>query len=189
MEKVIMIKIHNMNILFYILMFSSTLTGCQMMFEQVVQDQHLTLQTNRTEGIAPLSVSFDITNTEFADEDMLMLGEFMWDFGDGSDPYNVGKGYCPSHVYRKPGKYTATVTGYIDDQVITKSVKIKVSEFSGETYYISNDGADIPGNGSISNPFATPAYAFNNYTASKCTFSIEARRCFLSRYLYPFWLI
>ena len=97
-------------------------------------DGKISLETNRTEGVAPLSVSFDLTNSSFYGDESLMLAEFMWDFGDDGDEYNIGKGYCPSHVYREPGTYTATVTAYYDDVELSETVEITVSDFSGTTY-------------------------------------------------------
>jgi len=136
-------------------------------------EDSFTVAANRTDGVAPLSVSFDLTDSIFVNEDALMLAEFMWDFGDDGDPYNTGKGFCPSHVYRDPGIYTARVTGYLDDKTFSDSVTITVSEFSGTTYYISNDGSDETGDGSELNPFASPKYAFDNFTAPNVRFLLR----------------
>ena len=57
------------------------------------------LESNRREGMAPLTVQFfDASNGRVA--------EWLWDFGDGttSDVQN------PSHVYRLPGRYAVTLT-------------------------------------------------------------------------------
>jgi len=54
------------------------------------------------EGVAPLSVQFSAEGmcTDAA-------GVFAWDFGDGSAPSHDQN---PTHVYAKPGTYTAHVT-------------------------------------------------------------------------------
>jgi PKD repeat protein len=54
-------------------------------------------------GKAPLKVRFDASNSRDPDGDAVT---FAWDFGDGSR----GTGVKPSHIYRKKGNYTATVT-------------------------------------------------------------------------------
>jgi len=54
------------------------------------------------EGVAPLTVQFSAEGmcTDAA-------GAFAWDFGDGSAPSHEQN---PTHVYRKPGSFTAHVT-------------------------------------------------------------------------------
>jgi hypothetical protein len=147
--------------------------GCQMIFSNVVNDPQVNIETSRVEGIAPLSVSFEITETDFFEGDIYMLSEFMWDFGDDGDDYNIGKGYCPSHVYREPGVYTATVTAYYHDSVATSTVSITVSEFSGTTYYISEEGSDSNDGLSESAPFASVSYAINNFVDTNVRFLLR----------------
>ncbi|MER7044825.1 ThuA domain-containing protein [Streptomyces jumonjinensis] len=57
----------------------------------------------RTSGRAPLRVPFSSDGTTDADGDPLT---YRWDFGDG----NTSTAADPTHVYRKNGTYTATVT-------------------------------------------------------------------------------
>jgi len=54
------------------------------------------------EGVAPLEV-------QFTAEGMCTdaVGEFTWDFGDGSEPTHDQN---PVHVYKTPGSYTARIT-------------------------------------------------------------------------------
>lgn len=54
------------------------------------------------EGPAPLTVTFTAEGLCTDAE-----GEFVWDFGDGTA---AAKGTTASHVYEKPGEYTAKVT-------------------------------------------------------------------------------
>jgi len=140
-------------------------------------DFTLTITTNRTSIDGPYaSVSFDLIESSiWAFEDQPMLAEFMWDFGDTGDDYNIGKGHCVNHVYRDPGTYTVTVTAYYRNIVKTASVEITVNAIDGTwtTYYISADGDDDTGDGSELNPLATPAYAFANYLGSKIRFLLR----------------
>ena len=141
-----------------------------------VNDFTLVITTNRTSGVGPLSVSFDlIENSVFSSDDIPMLAEFMWDFGDDGDPYNIGKGYCPAHVYRSIGSYTATVTAYYKNTIKTASVEITVSDFdeTWTTYYISADGSDSNDGLSESTAFLTPKYAFDNFTAQNVRFRLR----------------
>lgn len=58
---------------------------------------------DRTNGPAPLTVSFDGTASSDPDGDPL---SFRWQFGDGASSAASG----PSHTYDRPGTYTATLT-------------------------------------------------------------------------------
>jgi hypothetical protein len=176
-----MSKMKSMKYLIVIVWLITSIAGCQGSSADgtttektgIESDTEVLIKVNRTEGVAPLAVSFDITNTVFDDDDQLMLAEFMWDFGDEDDDYNIGKGYCPSHVYRELGTYTAEVTAYYNGTMATSSVEITVSEFSGTTYYISTDGSDANDGLTESTPLATVSYAKTNFLDTNVQFLLR----------------
>lgn len=59
------------------------------------------LNATPREGAAPLVVTFEATATGYTPD-------YLWDFGDGSDP--VYGELTLSHTYRAPGRYNATVS-------------------------------------------------------------------------------
>ncbi|MFF8828329.1 ThuA domain-containing protein [Streptomyces sp. NPDC015131] len=73
----------------------------------------------KTSGKAPLRVAFSSAGTEDADGDPLT---YQWDFGDGTATSTAAH---PTHVYRKNGTYTATVTAR-DPSGRTGSASVRV---------------------------------------------------------------
>jgi hypothetical protein len=71
-------------------------------------------------GPAPLTVEFSVSDPFFKLEEP----EFHWDFGDGTPPSNKRN---PTHVYERPGRYTASLTvkdkGAVDDDTVDIQVE------------------------------------------------------------------
>ena len=63
----------------------------------------VSIETDRTEGIAPLTVRFDGTGSWDPDG---TIRRYRWDFGNGED----GDGPQVEHTYSAPGTYEATLT-------------------------------------------------------------------------------
>ncbi|WP_030664150.1 PQQ-dependent sugar dehydrogenase [Streptomyces rimosus] len=72
---------------------------------------------DRTDGVAPLKVSFTGKATDGDSKDLT----YAWDFGDGTK----GEGLNPSHTYEKNGTYQATFTAK-DAQGHTGSANVHV---------------------------------------------------------------
>jgi hypothetical protein len=135
----------------------------------------INISTSRISGVAPLSVFFDATgttgiaDTEFFEPDSgsvngsYMDATFHWNFDftnvDTEANYRTGSGFVAAHVFENPGNYTVRLdvydnTGYIG----FKTVAIQVTEFSGTTYYVADDGHDTNNDGlSTTAPFLTVA--------------------------------
>ena len=72
--------------------------------DEVDEDALVLLAEGEPEdGTAPLSVRFIV---ESLIEDEMNNPQYKWDFGDGSP---VSTEASPTHVYEKPGSYTATI--------------------------------------------------------------------------------
>lgn len=136
------------------------------------EDDSITISVDcsRVSGVAPLAVFFDATGTTgltdngfFSDNGAYMDATFAWDFdADDVDPdgnYERGSGFLAAHVFEQPGTYRVHLDVY-DAAGTTAStdITITVTDFSGNTYYVAEDGAD-DNDGSITNPFLTPEYA------------------------------
>jgi PKD repeat protein len=67
-----------------------------------VDELYVDLDADPDEGGPPLTVKFTSTV-----EDATPPITYKWDFGDGSAP---GTEENPTHVYQKPGEYTATLS-------------------------------------------------------------------------------
>jgi PKD repeat protein len=67
-----------------------------------VDELYVDLEADPDEGAPPLTVKFTSTV-----EDGTPPITYKWDFGDGSAP---GTEENPTHVYQKPGEYTATLS-------------------------------------------------------------------------------
>ncbi|WP_189356794.1 PKD domain-containing protein, partial [Arenibacter certesii] len=82
------------------------------------------ISVNETSGIAPLTVSFDGSNSF---DDIEIVG-YLWDFKDG----NTSEEINPVHIFEKPGTYRVELTvsdGFLKDtEVITITVKDKKEE-------------------------------------------------------------
>lgn len=142
-------------------------------FDPVITMVHAT-------AVAPLSVSFNVLDdSTYGNENLPMLSEFMWDFGDNGtangtgvdDPYNIGKGYCTTHVYREPGTYNITMKAYLygklkstlKETIIVESIDNQVD---WTTYYVSLDGSDSNDGLTESTAFLTPKYAIELATTN-----------------------
>lgn len=80
---------------------------------------------DRSEGVAPLKVRFDASETDIPGED---ISGFEWDFGDGSP--RVPGGATAEHVYDKPGSYQVslrvrTVSGK-EESTATQNLLVRV---------------------------------------------------------------
>ena len=67
-----------------------------------VEELYVDLDADPDEGPPPLTVKFTSTI-----EDATGAVTYSWDFGDGSAP---GTEANPTHVFQKPGEYTATLS-------------------------------------------------------------------------------
>lgn len=78
--------------------------GADAVEEEVDEDALVLLAEGDPEdGEAPLSVKFMV---ESLLDDAMNGPQYKWDFGDGSP---VSTEASPTHVYEKPGSYTATI--------------------------------------------------------------------------------
>ena len=128
------------------------------------------VNASRVSGIAPLSVFFDATgstglanNCFFNNNATYMDATFSWNFGDsGSGEYNKANGFLAAHVFESPGTYTVNLDVYdADGDHDNEQITITVSDFTGNTYYVSSNSsyASDSNDGSIAHPFLTPKYA------------------------------
>jgi PKD repeat protein len=103
------------------------------------------IETNRTSGPAPLSVSFDGRDSTDPDSDPLT---YEWSFGDGA----TATGATPSHTYQNPNTYTANLTvrdgrGGQDSETvqITAGNTPPVAHVSGDTSYRGGETFTLQG--------------------------------------------
>ncbi len=116
----------------------------------------------RTSGMSPLGVVFDATTTTSSTTSRPFHDlDYTWDFGDAGSTFvnrpgvnaNLGKGAIAAHVYELPSgvtsrTYTAVLT--VTDSTgakDTKSQTITVNEFTGNTYYVSNNSGNDANSG------------------------------------------
>ena len=135
----------------------------------------ISVSTSRINGIAPLTVFFDATETTgltdnnfFANHAAYMDATFAWNFDadnqNQNEKHKYASGFVAAHVFEKPGTYRVHLNVF-DAAGVTNShdITITVAEFSGTTYYVSSDGSDDisdPERGlSMSKPFLTPEFA------------------------------
>ncbi len=106
---------------------------------------------------APMPVFFEGFQSTPREE----IIEYLWDFGDGSDPR---RGFNSAHVYETPGNYTATLT--VTDGTGAQAVDtidIEVLPRDGVTYYVDSAiGSDSNDGLSPSTPWRTATHAFLN---------------------------
>ncbi|MGB2985221.1 MAG: PKD domain-containing protein [Phycisphaerae bacterium] len=122
-------------------------TGCETPLNAVIV-------ASRTEGMAPLAVFFEGTESTDANGRKIgdstggdgLLGndlvEYTWDFGDGTS----FSGFNAAHVYEQAGIYRArlTVTDIAGNEHYVEQ-PITVNEFSGTTICRANDDSDWRG--------------------------------------------
>ncbi len=93
------------------------------------------ITANPTTGTVPLNVSFKSTVTDDGE-----IVSYLWNFGDGdySDDANT------THVYTKPGTYTAVLTVTDDaSQTAQSAVIIRVNEAQGTDFRWAAHGLSI----------------------------------------------
>ncbi len=66
---------------------------------------HILFQMQPEDGVAPLKVSFDASESDIPGE---TISGFVWDFGDQGSPLPTGA--STEHVYTSPGTYTVSLT-------------------------------------------------------------------------------
>lgn len=127
-------------------------------------DFDVTLLTSRTEGIAPLSVFFDATQTPELADGSYLDATFAWDFDmDDVDPgarFKNASGFVAAHVFENPGTYRVRVDVY--DSLGRKAyeeVTINVLPFTGVTYYVAGNGSDTNTGTTMDDPIQTLAHA------------------------------
>lgn len=147
-----------------ILYIGSDFTIRQAMAEVVIDPSRIT-------GVAPLSVFFDATGTTglrddgfFSDNAAYMDATFAWDFdADNNDPngkYEKASGFVAAHIFEQPGTYRVHLDVY--DAAGNKTFQdlmITVLPFSGDTYYVADDGDDSNTGLTMDEPFLTPQHA------------------------------
>ncbi|ETR69986.1 MAG: hypothetical protein OMM_03568 [Candidatus Magnetoglobus multicellularis str. Araruama] len=77
---------------------------------RVDNKKSIIVMTDKTKGVAPLTVEFTLTISGFASPD------YEWNFGDG----NISTNPSSAHTYEEPGNYTVTLTITDDDTTRTK---------------------------------------------------------------------
>lgn len=145
--------------------------ACFLLFHFFANSQDLVIEPSRTSGSAPLYVFFDATSSTGLDGvNDLPNADFSWDFdlnnNDESGKWELTKGMVAGHVFEAPGTYTVSCTVIARNGTVdTEEVTITVSEFSGTTYYVSNDGSDSNDGLSEANSWATANFALSNLGA------------------------
>jgi predicted outer membrane repeat protein len=106
--------------------------------------------SNVTNGTAPLSVQFNDTSKENPTS-------WNWDFGDNTTSTEQN----PTHIYNNEGTYNVslTVANEIGNNTTTKNNYITVIL---SDIYVSPNGDDTTGDGTISNPYSTIQKALTN---------------------------
>lgn len=139
-----------------------------------VRAQTLVIEPSRTSGTAPLYVFFDATSSTGLDGvNDLPNADFSWDFdvnnNDPSGNWELTKGMVAGHVFEAPGIYTVSCTMIARNGTVdTKEVEITVSEFSGTTYYVAEDGDDNNNDGlSEADPWQTANFAFSQISSNE----------------------
>ncbi len=132
------------------------------------------ITTSRTNGVAPLSVFFDATGTTgltddgfFSDNAAYMDATFAWDFdADNTDPngnYENASGFLVAHVFEQPGTYSVHLDIYdAAGRTASENITITVTEFSGTTYYVADDGSLSNTGLTMDDPFLTPSQALSS---------------------------
>lgn len=130
-------------------------------------DFPITLSASRTSGVGPLTVFFDVSETS-AISSTYHQSTCYWQFDttcvDVNANYRTGSGFVAAHVFENPGTYTVRVDIFTTDQQHAwETVIITVTEFSGTTYYVADDGNDNDNTGtSTQSPFRTPEHALSS---------------------------
>lgn len=127
-------------------------------------DFEVTVDVSRTEGVAPLSVFFDATQTPELAGGSFVDSTFAWNFDEGNiDPnakYKTASGFVAAHVFENPGTYRVSLS--VSDPMgrqATEEVTITVLPFTGQTYYVAEDGSDDNDGLSMSEPVQTVGHA------------------------------
>lgn len=126
----------------------------------------LSVEASKTEGVAPLYVFFDATSSSGLSEgNDLVNSDFSWNFDQNdTDPngnWEITKGMVAGHVFEAPGTYEVSCTLTAPDGTTdTETISITVTEFSGTTYYVSEDGSDGNDGLSEANAWQTAQFAF-----------------------------
>ncbi len=135
---------------------------------------NISVITSRVSGIAPLSVFFDASgaaglanNGFFSDNAAYMDATFAWDFdADNTDPdgkCEKASGFLSAHVFAHPGTYRVHLDVYDSaGETASEDITITVSQFSGTTYYVADDGSDFNTGLTIDDPFLTPGHALSS---------------------------
>lgn len=139
---------------------------------------------NRTTGVAPLAVFFDVTRpasgtVQPGGSDRWADYHWSWSFSDHTAgtwsttgrSKNAAQGYCAAHVFEQPGLYQVKCTVTDPNGVVTQysdSVLVDDPEqvYANSTIYVSTGGNDTTGNGSLELPYLTAAKGFDVLFAS-----------------------
>jgi PKD repeat protein len=105
-------------------------------------DATAVIETNRTSGAAPLTVSFNASSSSATND---TVRDYFWDFGDGSTSRNID----PIHTYTRSGEFIASLrvvsAGGVED---TAEVTINVSASAGPSLQFNGSQfANLPVSG------------------------------------------
>lgn len=104
-------------------------------------------------GSIPLTV-------RFTDQSTGPVESRLWDFGDGDTSTQIH----PEHVYTEPGIYDVTLivaNDFTSDMLTLHGAITAYEPVAYQSFYVSYDGSDVTGDGSVNNPFATIQHGIN----------------------------
>ena len=117
-----------------VLLLTLFITGCN--DDDDNDSTEVTVTASRTEGIAPVTVSFDVQGIDDAD-----INSISWDFGDGTGASTsyLSDSYDVSHTYTTTGTHTVTAIVYawgggvytgLSRVIVIPDVNLVVSSFA-----------------------------------------------------------
>lgn len=151
-------------------------------------DFEVTLTTSRIDGVAPLSVFFDATQTPSLADGSYLDATFMWNFDmDDVDPeakYRQAGGFVAAHVFEHPGTYRVRVEVYDPQgQTAYEETTITVLPFAGQTYYVAQDGSDGNSGETMDDPVQTVSYALLTLALPNTRILLKNGDTFYTRYV------
>jgi hypothetical protein len=136
----------------------------------------LRVDASRTNGVAPLFVFFDATDTRgLAPTTVMPSGDFVnasfrWQFDttnvDPDGEHETVFGFIAAHVFEQPGTYAVKVQ--VKDAtgaVAIATLDITATSFSGQTWYVAASGSDTNA-GTITAPWGTANFAFDQVASN-----------------------
>ena len=109
-------------------------------------------------GEIPFTVNFNDNSQTFNTE----ITDYLWQFGEN----DFSSAENPSFTFTTPGVYDISLS--VEDELGNSSFMLKedyilaaAPEYNGPIWYVSSDGCDLSGNGSVAYPFATIQYTID----------------------------